>query len=68
VVGVLAFTSLDLGCALLQRIGFGTVTALAAGSCVYGAAIALTVWFRPELVGLTREQILQSWPPILRGG
>jgi O-antigen/teichoic acid export membrane protein len=67
-VAAFAFAALALACPWLERLGMGSIPALIVCSCTYGAAIALLVWFRPMLVGLTREQILQSWPRVRRGG
>jgi O-antigen/teichoic acid export membrane protein len=67
-VAATALIILNWGDSWLLRAGLPSVAALALSSCVYGTAVVWIVWLRPQLLGLSREQILRGvrllWPPM----
>lgn len=59
-IGLTAFIVVDRGGAWLRSMGFENVATLVISSVAYAAAVLTIVWLRPNLAGLTSEQIMRG--------
>jgi O-antigen/teichoic acid export membrane protein len=59
-VGAIALILLGVGGPFLRVIGVGSTMALVLSSCAYGLVIAIAMWLRPGLAGLTRMQLIRG--------
>lgn len=60
IIGATAFITLDLGSGWLVRVGLSSISALGLTSSVYAAAVALLCWQQPQLMGLSRAQLVRG--------